>query len=344
MKHSFFDTHPESAHPEIIKYLFEHNLDSFIDPAEDEYAGLGAKRIKQAFGIPDAAVHYFPNGTVTNVTALSAMLKPYEAVICPDTGHIDNYEAGAFEATGHKVVTVPTRDGKLNPKMIESVLVRHTDYLMVVPRVIYLTQLTEEGTVYTKGELLDIIAYARAKGLYTYVDGARLGMAIASETADITMKEFGALDLDMFYIGGGKNGALYGEALVIKNDKFKPDFLNYMKRRGAAMGKQRPLDLQFARFFDEDNLWLEIARYANSMGRRLRDGLVAAGADLTPQSDANHAFLLMKEADIQKLESDFEFARWGRAEDGTVKIRLVCGWSTKTEDVDEFLRAVKALA
>lgn len=346
MKYSFFDVQPESAHPEVIKYLLEHNLTRFTDPKKDAYAGLGVKRIKKAFGIPGADIYYFPNGTVTNVTALSSMLHPFEAVICPSTGHINNYEAGAFEATGHKIIAIDSdsEDGKLGPTQIETVMEAHNDPMTVTPRAIYLTQVTEEGAVYTREELTDLIACAKKHNLYTYLDGARLAMAIACKSSNTTMQQFGALGLDMFYIGGAKNGALYGEALVINNEELKPNFYRYMKRQGAAVGKQRPLDLQFARFFDEDNLWVNLAEHANAMGERLRSGLLQLGTELVKNSDANHAFVVMKNGVIDEIEKDFELARWQKIDNSTTKIRLVCGWSTQPEDIDDFLRAVKTLS
>ncbi len=343
MKYSFFDTYPGSAHPEILKYLLEHNLDHFVDPEQDTYAELGIEHIKQAFGLPDADIHYLPNGTSCNITALSSMLRPFEVVICPASGHINNYETGAIEATGHKIITVDAPDGKLTPALIGQVLDGHEGYLMVKPRAVYLTQVTEKGTVYSKDELTAVIAYAKSKGLYTYLDGARLAMALASKFAKISLKEFGQLDLDMFYIGGTKNGGLYGEAIVIKNDALKDDFQSYMKRQGASMAKPRPISLQFARFFDEDNLWLQLAGHANEMGEYLRQELTSVGAKLIDQSDANHAFVIMKDSDVDRLAADFDFDISGKWDDTTTKVRLVCSWCTKPEDVDGFIEAVKSL-
>lgn len=343
MKYSFFDVYPGSAHPEILKYLFEHNLDHFVDPEEDIYAELGGERIKKAFGIEQADIHYLPNGTISNVTALSSMLKPFEAVICPTTGHINNYEVGAFEATGHKIIQVNATDGKLTTELIGQVLDAHEGYMMVKPKAIYLTNVTEEGTVYSKDELTTVIAYAKSKGLYIYLDGARLGMALASKSADISLKEFGQLDLDMFYIGCTKNGGLYGEAMVVKNDELKADFQSYMKRQGASMGKPRPISLQFARFFDEDNLYLQLAEHANEMGEYLRKQLVAVGAKLLDQSDANHAFVIINDQDVSTLAEDFAFDVWGKWDAGTTKIRLVCSWCTKTEDIDGFIETIRSL-
>jgi threonine aldolase len=344
MKSSFFDIRPESAHPEIIKYLLDNNLDHFVDSKDDKYLNLGAERIKKAFEIPNADIHYMPNGTITNVTALSSMLKPFEGVICPATGHINNAEAGAFEGTGHKILTVETKDGKITIPQIEVVLSRYKDHNNVVPKAIYLTQLTEEGTAYTKNELTKIISYAKTKDLYVYLDGARLAMAIASKSANITMVEFGALGLDMFYIGGTKNGGLYGEALIVKNDKFKKNILNYMKRQGAQMGKQRPMSLQFARFFDEDNLWLKLAEHANSMGKRLREGLAGIGAEVV-ESDANHAFVILDKEHAAELEKHYEVEERLRDEVGKdkTKIRLVCSWATKPEEIDDLIETISKL-
>lgn len=341
MKYSFFDVYPESAHPEIIKYLVEHNMDHFVDPDKDIYAQLGVERIKKAFGLPNADIHYLPNGTISNITGLSSMLKPFEAVICPVTGHINNYETGALEATGHKIIGVEAPNGKLSVASIETAIKFNQDYNMVAPRAIYLTQVTEQGTVYTKDELTELIAYAKSQGLYTYLDGARLAMAVASQSANITLKEFGALDLDMFYIGSTKNGGLYGEALVINNDKLKPDFMSYMKRQGGHMGKQRPMSLQFARFFDDDNLWLRLAEHANAMAQRLRQGLADIGAELV-ESDANHVFVIIENGALAKLEKDYGLSRWQQIDDHHTKVRLVCSWLTKDQDVDEFLGAFKA--
>lgn len=341
MKYSFHDIYPESPHPEILKYVLKHNLDHFVDPKDDVCAQLGVERVKKAFGVSEADIHYLPNGTISNVIALSSMLKPFEGVICPDTGHINNYEAGALEATGHKIISVDSPDGKLTPKLIDTALKRYMDYNNVVPRAVYLTQVTEYGTVYTKTELNAVISHAKAKGLYVYLDGARLAMALASKSANITLKEFGRLDLDMFYIGGTKNGGMYGEALVIKNDDLKPDFQNYMKRQGGHMGKQRPMSLQFARFFDDDNLWLSLATHANTMAGRLRQGLASAGAELVHGSDANHVFMVMKNKDLEELEQDYAVDRWENISDETTKVRLVCGWSTTSEDIDGFLSSRK---
>lgn len=344
MKHSFYDIEPESAHPEIMAYLAEHNLEGYVDPARDEYAGLGVNRIRKAFGLPDADVWYFPTGTATNITALAAILKPFEGVISPPTGHVHASETGGLEATGHKIIQVDAVNGKLTPSAIQSALNGPQGFRHIVPRAVYLTHVTEEGTVYTKDELVEVISFAKQNDLHILLDGARLGMALASQTAGTTLQEFGALDLDMFYIGGTKNGGLFGEALVIKSKALKPDFERYIQRQGANLSKRRVMDLQFARFFDQDDLWLTLGRHANEMAERLREGLIAAGMEITPESDANHAFVVMSNPAIETLQKDFGFSRWEKINETTTKIRLVCSWATQAEDVDAFVDAAKTLA
>jgi len=341
VKYSFFDIHPESAHPAIVEYLLKHNLDHYVSPEKDAYAQLGEERIKKAFGLTRADIYYMPNGTITNVTALSSMLKPFEGVICPASGHINNYETGALEATGRKIISVNASNGKLTPELIDEALSGYKDHNNVTPRTVYLTQVTETGAVYSQNELETIIAYAKDHNLYTYLDGARLAMAISHQ--NITPEDFGGLDLDMFYIGGTKNGGMYGEALVVKNDEFKRDFASYRKRQGADMGKQRFMSLQFARFFDEDGLWLRLAEHANELGLRLRDGLEKIGVRLMPEATANHAFLILENKYIDKLEKEYGLSRWEKINDKSTKIRLVCGWSTTKADVDGFLEDISML-
>jgi threonine aldolase len=341
VKYSFFDTKPESAHNEILKFLIEHNHNHFIDPQKDKYRNLGEDRIKRSFDIPSADIHFLPTGTVSNVLATSIMLRPYEAVISPSTGHINTYEAGAIEATGHKIVQVDTPDGKLTPAHIKEAMENCEDGYAVVPKAVYLTNVTEEGTVYTKEELKEVIEFAKSKGLYVYLDGSRLAMALAEEEANITPAEFGQLDLDAFYIGGTKNGGMYGEALVIKNDQLKPHFLSYMKRQGGHLSKQRLMSLQFARFFADDNLWLNLAVHANHMAQVLRSGLRENNTDCEGQ--ANHVFMSLKNNHIEQLEEDFEFARWEKIDENTTRIRLVCSWATRAEDIDNFLKTIRGV-
>jgi threonine aldolase len=342
MKYNFLDDYSEGVHPEILRYITDHNDGQQLGYGHDAYCALAAHRITEAFGVPGADVHFLPNGTITNVTGLAAMLKPFEGVISPSTGHINVHEAGALEATGHKIIWVDSPDGKLTPDLIDEALSRYHDEHTVVPRAVYLTQPTELGTAYTKAELTEVVADAKRKGLLVYVDGARLPMALAVPALDLTPKEFGALGLDMFYVGGTKNGGLYGEALVITNPDLKPNFRHHMKQRGALMAKGRFMGLQFARLFDSDNLWLSLGDNANRQATRLHAGLQELGVKFDVEPVTNQLFPIMPDPLVKRLSEDFGFFEWQPLDDGHTMIRLVCSWATTSSHVDDFVAAVRS--
>ncbi|MEF3367810.1 aminotransferase class I/II-fold pyridoxal phosphate-dependent enzyme [Methylocystis sp. 9N] len=341
MKHLFYDDYSEGAHPEILQYIAEHNSDQQRGYGRDDYSELAAKRIKTAFGLPGADIHFLPNGTSCNVIGLKAMLQSYEGVIAPASGHINTHEAGALEAAGHKIIWIEASDGKLTADLIDEALSRYEDEHTVVPRVVYLTQVTELGTVYTKDEILRLIAHAKTKGLYVFLDGARLAMAIASKAADMSARDVGALGLDMFYIGGTKNGGLYGEALVIQNERFKPYFRSVIKQRNGMMAKGRFIGLQFARFFDEDDLWLTLARHANAMAERLYAGLKELGVAFDLAPGANQLFPILDNAVVEKLRENYGFYDWRKIGADRTQVRFVCSWATPESKVDAFIADVK---
>jgi len=341
MKYSFYDDYSEGVQPKILEYITEHNAEQQLTYGRDEYSKLAAERIKQSFGVPDADVHFMPTGTVCNVVGLKSMLKAIEGVIAPASGHINTHETGALEAHGHKIIWVDTTDGKLTPELIDEALLRYEDEHTVTPRVVYLTQVTELGTVYTKDELTKVIAHAKSKGLYTYLDGARLAMAVASKAANMTMEDVGQLGLDMFYIGGTKNGGMYGEAMVVQNNKFKPDFRSYVKQRGGMMSKGRFLGQQFARFFDDDKLWLTAAQHANEMAEMLYTGLKGLGVQFDLAADANQVFPIFDNQINEKLSKEYGFYPWNKVDENQIKVRLVCSWSTPREMVEAFIADAK---
>lgn len=343
MIYSFYDDYSEGVHPEILGYISEHNLDSQLTYGRDEYTKLATERVKKAFGVPDADVHFLPTGTICNVIGLKAMLRAIEGVIAPASGHINTHETGALEANGHKIIWVETPDGKLTPDLIDEALARYEDEHTVIPKVVYLTQVTELGTVYTKDELAAVIKHAQAKGLYTYLDGARLAMAVASKAANTSMEDMGNLGLDMFYIGGTKNGGMYGEALVIQNDLFKKDFRHYIKQRGGMMSKGRFMGQQFARFFDEDSLWLNLATHANEMAQLLYNGLKEHGVEFDLAADANQVFPIFDNEIYEQLIQDYGFYPWSKVGDDKIKVRLVCSWATPKEQVEGFVSRVAEL-
>jgi threonine aldolase len=343
MKYSFYDDYSEGVHPDLLKYIADNNSDQQLGYGNDEYCKLATDRLKAAFNLPNADVQFVPNGTIANVIGLVSMLQAFEGVISPSTGHINTHEAGALEATGHKIIWVESSNGKLTPAHIDEALSRYEDEHTVKPRVVYLTQATELGTAYTRDELVEVIGHAKSKGLYVFLDGARLAMAIASKQLGLTLQNFGELGLDMFYVGGTKNGGLYGEAIVIVNDELKPNFRNHMKQRGGLMAKGRFMGQQFARFFDTDNLWLQLAEHADAQADRLYAGLEELGVEFDLKSGTNQIFPIFENGLLEGLLKDYGFYKWSKVSDTKTKVRLVCSWSTQPENVDEFLDSVKQL-
>jgi len=274
-------------------------------------------------------------GTQTNLTMIASALRPYEAVICADTGHINVHETGAIESTGHKVLTVPKEDGKLTPADVLSVIRSHPDEHMVKPRMVYISQSTEVGTVYARHELEALRAVCDRQNLLLYLDGARLASGMTAEDCDLIPADLHRL-CDAFYIGGTKNGALFGEALVLVNDALKPDFRYMIKNRGAMLAKGWLLGMQFEGLFTGD-LYFTLGRHANAMAARLRDGLIARGYELAYPSTTNQVFAVLDKDQIFELttEAAFEFTKnWDATHD---VVRFVTSWATKAEDVDAML-------
>ena len=226
----FTNDYSEGAHPRILQALLDTNLQQVGGYGEDPFCLEAAELIKEKLGRSDVDVHFIPGGTQTNMIALAAFLRPHEAVIAPVTGHIEVHEAGAIEATGHKIIPLPGKDGKLRPEDVQEAVDFHLDEHMVKPRLVFISNATEIGSIYTKAELEALSAFCRRHNLLLYVDGARLGSALTSPANDLTLAEVAGL-VDAFYIGGTKNGALIGEALVICSESLREDFRYHMKQR-----------------------------------------------------------------------------------------------------------------
>jgi|JI6StandDraft_1071083.scaffolds.fasta_scaffold122715_2 threonine aldolase len=343
MKYSFYDDYSEGVHPEILRYIGEHNDDQQLGYGRDNYSQLAADRIRKAFGLPHADVHFSPSGTATNVICLRAMLQPYEGVITPHSGHIYVHETGAPEAAGIKLIPVPSQDGKLTTDMIDSAFGTYEDEHTIIPRVVYLTQATELGTVYSPSELQTIINHAKAKGLLVFIDGARLAMALTSKNKGMSTTNFGSLGADIFYVGGTKAGGMYGEAIVIVNPELQHHFRNQMKQRGALMAKGRFMGQQFARFFDQDGLWMALGAQANENAAYMHRRLAEAGMDFDLTVDANQVFPIIENTLVEELEKDYGFYRWTKVSDTQTKIRLVCSWATPVAAIDKFIDRVTEL-
>lgn len=336
--YSFRNDYGEGAHPKVLQALAETNLVQTEGYGLDPYCREAAGLIRNLCGAPGADVHFLTGGTSTNLVTLEALLQPCEAVIAAVTGHVAVHETGAIEATGRKVLTVPAPDGKLTPEQVESVLEAHSSEHMVIPRLVFTANTTELGTVYTAGELAALHACCQRNGLLLYLDGARLGAAAAAGGPDLA--ELAALT-DAFYIGGTKNGALFGEALVVLTPC--PRYRWYMKRRGAMLAKGRLLGVQF-RALLEDGLYWELARHANEMACRLRDGVKKLGYAMAVESASNQQFVTMPRQTAEALlERGCSFEWEPSPQEGCLQVRLVTSWATPEEAVDEFLEILAGI-
>ena len=330
------------AHPNVLEALCKTNLEGNIGYGEDSYSDRAKALIRTLCQCPEAAVEFLVGGTQTNVTACAFLLKPWEAVISPVTGHLNGHEVGAFEATGHKILPVEVGgDGKLRPELLPPLLERHQDPHLTKPALVYISNATENGTVYTKAELTALYDFCRANDLLLFVDGARLGAALTSPENDLTLAEFAHLT-DAFYIGGTKNGALYGEALVIPRPELAADLFRMKKRMGAVMEKGWLQGAQFLALL-EDGLYFDMARHANELAARLQAGLEDLGLPLMTRSSTNQVFPIVENGLRPKLEAVCAFEDWCPYDEGHTVIRFVTCFHTTREEVDALLDALKSL-
>ncbi len=337
--YSFKNDYSEGAHPEVLKLLQETNMEQTEGYGLDPYSQQACHILKSLIQREEADIHLIPGGTQTNLIAISAFLRPHEAVISAQSGHILVHETGAIEATGHKVISVETTDGKLHPEDILQVVRFHTDEHMVKPRLVYISNSTEIGSVYTRSELEQLAACCRENSLLFYMDGARLGSALCSEGNDVDMADLGRL-MDAFYIGGTKNGALIGEALVICNESLKKEFRFMIKQRGAMLAKGRLIGIQFLALFN-NNLYFSLAKHANDMAALLRRGIQEAGYTFFSESPSNQIFPILPNKLIEQLLNNYDFYVWKEIDNQHSAVRLVTSWAVKEETIQSFVEQVK---
>lgn len=336
MQYSFRNDYSEGAHPAILKALTDTNFEQLDGYGEDKYSIAAAEKIRKELNCPDADIHFVMGGTQANMLCIGSFLKPYESVIAAQTAHIEVHEAGAIEFTGHKINTYPGIDGKLSPEQIQYAVDFHYDEHMVVPRLVFISMSTELGTIYSKSEIIAISEVCKKNNLLLYIDGARLGAAMASSLCDIKFDEL-AQFADAFYIGGTKNGALNGEAVVIVNPELKPYFRYNMKQKGALGAKGRLTGIQFDVLFT-DKLYFKLAEHANKMAMKLADGIKAKGYSFFSEPQSNQIFPIFPDAVADRLAQNFGFYIWTKYDTTSSVARLVCSWATKEEAVDAFLR------
>ncbi len=337
--YSFLCDYSEGAHPRILDALIRTNLEQTDGYGLDDHCRNAAVFIKNKIGREDVDVHFLVGGTQTNFTAISAFLRAHEAVISAKTGHIYVHETGAVEATGHKVVIEASEDGKLTPEAILTQLAYHEDEHMVKPKLVYISNSTEIGSIYHKSELALLSEVCRNNNLILFMDGARLGSALASGENDLTLSDIAALT-DAFYIGGTKNGALFGEALVICKEELKEDFRYHIKQKGGLLAKGRLLGIQFEELF-RDNLYFELADHANQMATILTENFAELGYPFLTHSPSNQIFPILPDKLIGKLEEEYSFYRWKKTDEDHSAVRLVTSWATEEADINNFVEKLK---
>ena len=341
MQH-FDNDYMEGMHPLILERLAATNMLKTTGYGCDEVCESARSRIREACGAPEAEVHFLVGGTQTNATVIRALLRPYEGVIAADTGHISLHEAGAIEAGGHKVLTIPHRNGKLSAEAVDAYIEAFRrdeawDH-MVWPGMVYISHPTEYGTIYSLAELEALSAVCRKWEIPLFLDGARLGYGLMAEGADVTLSDIARLS-DVFYIGGTKVGAMFGEAVVVPRPGLIPHFFTTIKQSGALLAKGRMLGIQFDVLF-EDGLYLNIARHAVAEAVRLREALVAKGYELFIPTPTNQLFFVLTAEQIESLRRVTTFSEWEHLSDGRTVIRLATSWATRAEDVDAVIEAL----
>lgn len=333
----------EGCHPRILEALTRTNLEQTPGYGEDHYCVEAAEKIKEFCENENAAVHFLVGGTQANLTIIDAVLRSHQCVVCVEEGHINVHETGAVEACGHKVMALKGKDGKLNAEQIKQVYAAHwaddSHEHIAQPKLVYLSNPTELGTLYSKGELEDIRKACDACQMYLFVDGARLGYGLAAEGYDVTLPDLARL-CDVFYIGGTKVGALFGEAVVICNPALQKDFRYFIKQKGGMLAKGRLLGIQFLELF-QDGLYFEISKYAVRLAMILKKGLQEMGYEFFVDSITNQQFVIVPDEKLEILKEKYAYSYQQRFDETRSVIRLCTSWATKEEDVYQLLEDMK---
>ena len=333
----------EGALPEVMQALCDTNYAQTPGYSEDEYCREAADMIRAKCSAPDADVHFLVGGTQANMIVITAALRPHQAAIAAETGHIAVHETGSIEAAGHKVITLKSGDGKITAAQVRSCVEAHwndsTHEHMAQPALVYISQPTENGTVYSLAELEALSAVCREKGLLFYVDGARLGTALVS--SDMALPDLARLT-DAFYIGGTKLGALFGEAVVITNRAIARDFRYIVKQRGGMFAKGRLLGVQFGALM-HDGLYERTAKREVDLAMKLRAAFEAKGWPLCYDSPTNQQFPIVPDAVLEKLAEKYTFSHWGKVDGSHTAVRFCTSWATREEDVDALIAEIESL-
>lgn len=335
----FNSDYTEGAHPRLMERLMETNLEQTVGYGEDAYCEEARAAIRKVFEAPDADVQFLVGGTQTNLTVIAAALRSYQGAICAETGHINVHETGAVEATGHKVLALPGTDGKITAEQVKETYDLHwrdeSREHIVQPKMVYISHPTELGTLYTKAELQALHDVCKECGLYLFLDGARMGYGLMAPGTDVTLPDIANL-CDVFYIGGTKVGALFGEALVIRNPELKNDFRYVIKQHGGMLAKGRLLGVQFLELF-KDGLYFEISKHAIDMAMLLKDELAKKGYRFYMDSITNQQFIIIEDKKLEEIRKKYGVTYQQRYDATHSVIRLCTSWATREEDVRALL-------
>lgn len=342
-KLSFASDYMEGAHPSILETLQETNFLASPGYGTDSFTESAKQKIRETCKAPDAEVYFLVGGTQTNATVIDGLLQSYQGVIAADTGHVSMHEAGAIEHSGHKVLTLPHELGKLSAEEIRAYLKTfwsdENHEHMVMPGMVYISQPTEYGTLYSKKELEDISSICREYQIPLYVDGARLAYALASPANDVSLQDLAGL-CDVFYIGGTKCGALFGEAVVIPKAGQIPHFFTIIKQHGALLAKGRILGIQFDVLFTE-HLYEQIGKTAVALAAKIQDTIKAAGIPLYLESPTNQVFCIMENSRLEALGNEVEYSFWEKADETHTVIRFATSWATQEENVEKLCELLR---
>ena len=332
----------EGCHPKVLERLVETNMEQTVGYGMDSYCQKAAEQIREAFDCPQAAVHFLVGGTQANTTVIASALRPYEGVLCAHTGHINTHETGAIESSGHKCLALPGKAGRITASQVSvATALQADDEHTVRPGMVYISLSTELGTVYNLAQLTDLYYTCRQQGLYLFIDGARLGYALAAPTGDLTAADI-AKYCDVFTVGGTKVGAMFGEAVVIVNPELNTRFRYMIKQRGGMLAKGRLLGVQFSALM-QDGLYFEIGKKAVDQAMRIRSALLEKNIPLMVDSPTNQLFPIFSDDQAEALEEDFDLAFFERVDESHVALRVCTSWATPDAYVDQFIEAVQKL-
>ncbi len=336
-KLSFESDYRTGAHPEILKRLVETNSESLDAYGSDIYCISAKQKIRNACNNENLDIFFLSGGTQTNQVVIASLLKSYEGVIAADTGHISIHEAGAIEYSGHKVLQIPHKNGKITPDKLSAYIKNFNEdenhEHMVFPGMVYISHPTENGTLYSKKELEEISRICRENNIYLYMDGARLGYGLMSDETDVTLNDISTL-CDAFYIGGTKVGALCGEAVVFRKEVTPKHFLTIVKQHGAMLAKGRLLGIQFDTLFT-DNLYFTISRHAISTAKMLKNVLSSKGFRFAWNSPTNQQFIILENDYIKSISDKVGFSFWEKYDENHTVVRFATSWSTNPDDVEK---------